>query len=157
VATISAPKPITYSINDLSPAGQNHNYPLLILTQYRKFKIPHTLIDDGAGVNVCPMIVAIKLGIDPEDITLSTTGVRVFDGAYHDVLGIINLTLQIGPSQFDIPFHVTDVSSPFNLLLGRPWIHQNMVLPSTLFRMLKFWWEDCVVIILTEDFERTSK
>jgi hypothetical protein len=128
----------------------------MILTQYRKFKIPHTLIDDGAGVNLCPMMVAIKLGIDPEDITLSSTGVRAFDGAYHDVLGIINLPLQIGPAKFDVPFHVTNVSSPFNLLLGRPWIHQNMVLPSTLFRMLKFWWEDYVVVILAEDFERTS-
>jgi hypothetical protein len=66
------------------------------------------------------MKVASKLGIDLDDITLSTTSIRAFDGAYHDVLGIINLTLQIGPTQFDIPFHVTDVSSPFNLLLGRP-------------------------------------
>jgi hypothetical protein len=69
VATISAPKLLTYSINDLSPVGQNYNYPLYILVQYKEFKIPHTLIDDGAGVNVCLLRVSNKLGIDPIDIT----------------------------------------------------------------------------------------
>jgi hypothetical protein len=56
------------------------------------------LIDDGAGVNVCPLRVAVKLSIDLESIIPTTTGIKAFDDTYHEVLGTIELPLQIGPA-----------------------------------------------------------
>lgn len=51
--------------------------------------------------------------------------VRGFDGAQRTVIGEIYLKLQVGPTEFPILFQVMDVSSNYNLLLGRPWVHMR--------------------------------
>ena len=47
-------------------------------------------------------------------------------------MGEVDLNVQIGPSTFDITFHVVDIKPSYNLLLGRPWMHPNKVLTSSL-------------------------
>ena len=48
---------------------------------------------------------------------------RAFDGVQIDTLGAVNLTIQIGPVEFNAQFQVLDIDSSYNLLLGRPFIH----------------------------------
>ncbi|KAM1845265.1 hypothetical protein ACFX13_019587 [Malus domestica] len=43
-------------------------------------------------------------------------------------------------------FHVIDARTSYNLLLGRHWIHENGVVPSTLHQCLKFYQEEVKVI-----------
>ncbi|KAM1343603.1 hypothetical protein ACFX2F_007783 [Malus domestica] len=43
-------------------------------------------------------------------------------------------------------FHVIDARTSYSLLLGRPWIHANGVVPSTLHQCLKFYREGVKVI-----------
>ena len=35
--------------------------------------------------------------------------------------------------------HVIDARTTYNILLGRPWIHENMVVPSTLHQCFKYY------------------
>ena len=54
-----------------------------------------------------------------------------------DTLGAVNLTLQMGPTEFDAKFQVLDIDTSYNLLFGRPFIHMAGAVPSTLHQMMK--------------------
>lgn len=41
----------------------------------------------------------------------------------------------------DTPYQVIDLDLPYNILLGRPWIHNMQVVPSTYHQCLKFPYE----------------
>ena len=54
-----------------------------------------------------------------------------------DTLGAVNLTIQMGPAEFEAKFQVLDIDTSYNLLLGRPFIHMAGAVPSTLHQMIK--------------------
>ena len=59
-----------------------------------------------------------------------------------DTLGAVNLTLQMGPTEFEAKFQVLDIDTSYNLLLGRPFIHMAEAVPSTLHLMMKLVWKN---------------
>ena len=46
--------------------------------------------------------------------------VRAFNGFRREVIGEINLPIQIGPITFEVVFHVMDIALAYSCLLGRP-------------------------------------
>lgn len=86
-------------------------------------KVARVLVDNGSALNVCPLVTIQKLGIDRSTIRTSNTTVRAFDGSKREVLGDIELPVQIGPYTFDITFQVLYIPAAYNFLLGRPWVH----------------------------------
>ena len=46
--------------------------------------------------------------------------------------------MRVGPVLKPLPLHVIDIPSSFNLLLGRPWLHENMTVSSTTLQCEKF-------------------
>ena len=60
------------------------------------------------------------------------------NGASDRTVGEISLVTQaVGVNQL-IKFQVMDCPSAYNVLLGRPWIHQMRSVPSTLHQSIKF-------------------
>ena len=53
-------------------------------------------------------------------------------------MGTLTIDLLIGPTTFSILFQVLRIPASFNLLLGRPWIHQAGAIPSSLHQKVKF-------------------
>ncbi|XP_049382921.1 uncharacterized protein LOC125847297 [Solanum stenotomum] len=84
------------------------------------------------------------------EIRESRVKVKAFDGAQRSVIGEIYLTIQVGPAEFPILFQVMDVSSNYNLLLGRPWVHMEKAVSSTLHQCVKFEWGRTEVFIHRE-------
>ena len=66
------------------------------------------------------------------------TVVRAFDGTRREVTGEIKIEMQIGPCLFNVEFQVMDISSSYNCLLERSWIHIARAVPSTLHQKIKF-------------------
>ncbi|KAM1256507.1 hypothetical protein ACFX2G_031209 [Malus domestica] len=54
--------------------------------------------------------------------------------------------MTIGELKSSTIFHVIDAKTSYGLLLGRPWIHANGVVPSTFHQCLKFYREIVMVI-----------
>ena len=122
--------------------------------QFKNFHIPLTLVDNGVGLNVCPLCTAIKLRFKAKDITPTTKGMTAFDNTHHDSLEILIILLTIGPVVFDVEFYIVDLEPTFNLLLGCPWLHKHQVIPSILHRMIKFRWGDDVVVVMAKNFDK---
>ena len=66
------------------------------------------------------------------------TVVRAFDGTRREVIGEIEIEMQIGPCTFKVEFQVMDISPSYNCLLERPWIHIAGAVPSTLHQKIKY-------------------
>ena len=77
--------------------------------------------------------------------------VRAFDGTKREVLGNIQLPIQVGPSIFDSEFIVMDINPSYNCLLGRPWIHMAGAVPSTLHQKVKFAVEESLITVVAEE------
>jgi len=81
----------------------------------------------------------------------STMIVRAFDGSKREVMGKIELPIQVGSCVFQITFQVMDILSAYSCLLGRPWIHSIGVVPSTLHQKLKYVMRDNMVTVSGEE------
>src|SRR5436190_2788770 len=53
-------------------------------------------------------------------------------------MGKIKLCRQIGDLKTEVTVYVIDTDTSYNLLLGRPWIHRNHIVPSTLHQVMKY-------------------
>ena len=67
-----------------------------------------------------------------------------------DTLGSVNLTIQMGPAEFEAKFQVLDIDTSYNLLLGRPIIHMAGAVPSTLHKMMKLVWKNEELVVHSE-------
>ena len=72
---------------------------------------------------------------------------RAFDGVLRDTLGAVNLTIQMGPSEFSVQFQVLDINTSYNLLLERLLIHMAGAVLSTLYQMMKLVWQNEELVI----------
>lgn len=58
--------------------------------------------------------------------------------------------MEICPYTFNISFQVLNITTCYDLLLGRPWIHMAGVVPSTLHQQLKYIINGNLVTILAK-------
>ncbi|XP_019184791.1 PREDICTED: uncharacterized protein LOC109179750 [Ipomoea nil] len=64
--------------------------------------------------------------------------IQGFNQGGQRAIGIIRLDLRIGSLSSGVLCHVIDARASYNLLLGRPWIHENGVVPSSWHQCLMF-------------------
>ncbi|KAL0409614.1 UNVERIFIED_CONTAM: Transposon Tf2-12 polyprotein [Sesamum radiatum] len=79
-----------------------------------------------------------KLGITSEDLSRSRLTIQSFDQGTQRAVGMTRLDLIVGELKASTLFHVIDARTSYNLLLGRPWLHENGVVPSTLHQCFKY-------------------
>ncbi len=65
--------------------------------------------------------------------------IKVYDEAERSSKGLVVLPVRIGPMEKDVLFQTVDVEPlAYNILLGRPWIHDMQAVPSTFHQCVKF-------------------
>ena len=72
---------------------------------------------------------------------------RAYDNSSREVSGTVTLELNIGPIIKKVEFQVLNIASCFNMLLGRPWIHDTEVIPSSLYQKVWFLHEGAIITI----------
>uniref|UniRef100_A0A2N9GC03 Retrotransposon gag domain-containing protein n=1 Tax=Fagus sylvatica TaxID=28930 RepID=A0A2N9GC03_FAGSY len=120
VTSILVTNQLTFSDDELPPEGRGHIKALYISVKTNDRIVSRVLIDNGSALNVCLLSTLEKLDIDPTRVRVTSMVVRAFDGTRREVLGEIDLPVEIGPQVYDINFQVLRIDSPYNLLLGRP-------------------------------------
>ncbi|XP_039114762.1 uncharacterized protein LOC120250065 [Dioscorea cayenensis subsp. rotundata] len=64
--------------------------------------------------------------------------IQGFNQHSQKALGSITLPLKFGKISSNVKFHVIDTDASYKALLGRPWIHENQLVPSTLHQCAKY-------------------
>ena len=80
-----------------------------------------------------------RLGIAMKELTRSHLLIQGFNQGRQWVIGMIRLELATGELSSITLFHVIDAKTSYNVLLGRPWLHENGVIPLTLHGCFKFY------------------
>ncbi|XP_075086275.1 uncharacterized protein LOC142168986 [Nicotiana tabacum] len=136
--------------DELPVEDVGHNIAIHITVKYGDKVVSRVLVDGGSRVNISPLSTLWELGIHLREVKESHVRVRAFDGSHKGIIGEIYWAIQIGPVEFPILFQVMDISSSYNLLLGRPWIHMVGAVPSTLHQCMKFVWGFQEIVIHDE-------
>ncbi|RDX92710.1 hypothetical protein CR513_25117, partial [Mucuna pruriens] len=105
--------------------------------------VAKVLIDNGSSLNVMLKSTLDRLPYDGTYMKPSSMVVRTFDGSHREVVGEIEMPMQIDRYTFEITFQVMDIEPTYNCLLGRPWIHMA--------RKLKYVVDNMLVVISSKE------
>ncbi|KAK4708751.1 hypothetical protein R3W88_029676 [Solanum pinnatisectum] len=108
---------ISFCDEELPFEGRMHNKALHVTVMCRDKIINRVLIDDGSGLNICPLSTLRQLKFDLGKLHQNQVNVRAFDGVQRNTLGAVNLDIQMGPAEFKVEFQVLDINTSYNLLL----------------------------------------
>ncbi|XP_012838511.1 PREDICTED: uncharacterized protein LOC105959033 [Erythranthe guttata] len=114
---------MTFTDDDLLLGSKPHNRPL---------------VDGGSAVNILPKSTMRQLGIATEDLSRSRLTIQGFNQEGQRAIGMVRLDLTIEELAASTLFHVIDARTSYHLLLGRPWLHENGIVPSTLHQCFKY-------------------
>ena len=160
LSLVLATNQVSFSNDELPPEGRDYTLAMHFVVKYEDIIVTRVLIDNGSALNVCLMAILERLKVDLSLIKPSTMIIRALDGTHCKVQGKIKLIIEIGQRSFTVNFQLFKVDSPFNMLLGRPWLHEVGAVTSTFHRRLKFISENQLITIMAEDpmtiFQETS-
>ena len=71
---------ISFCDDELSAEGRAHNKALHITVICRGKIVNHVLVDDGSGLNICPLSTLKQLRFDLGKLEQNSVNVRAFDG-----------------------------------------------------------------------------
>ncbi|KAL0447773.1 UNVERIFIED_CONTAM: hypothetical protein Slati_1905200 [Sesamum latifolium] len=114
---------MTFTDEDLLLGSKPHNRPLFVTCYAREQKVNRILIDGGSAA--------------------STKGAK---GSRHHKNELVD-----GGYFSTALFHVIDAKTSYNMLLGRPWLHENGVVPSTWHQCFKYSRDGIVKKVLADD------
>lgn len=150
VNNITSCRNLSFSDEDLTNEGRNHNKALHISVKCGVDNTARVLVDTGSSLNVMPKITLNKLSFEGT-LKPSALVVKAFDGSRRSVVGEVELPIKIGPQVFQILFQVMDINPAHSCFLGRPWIHASGAVTSTLNQKLKFASQDCMITVNGEE------
>ena len=142
---------ISFTDEKIPLEGSDSVKALHITVKCKSYIMPRALIDSGSSLNVISMFTLSRFPVDLSYMKKSQMVVRAFDGTRREVLGVIELPIQIGPCVFNIEFVVMDINPSYNCLLGRPWIHMTGAVPSTLHQKVKYIVEESLITVVVEE------
>ncbi|KAL0361615.1 UNVERIFIED_CONTAM: hypothetical protein Sradi_3846000 [Sesamum radiatum] len=129
---------ITFTDEDLLLGSKPHNRPLFVAGYVREQKVNRILIDGGFAVNILPLRILKELEIPIDELSNSCHMIQGFNQGGQRVVGIIRMQLTMENMVSMALFHVIDAKTSYNMLLGRPWLHKNAVVPSTWHQCFKY-------------------
>ncbi|CAL2254922.1 unnamed protein product [Prunus armeniaca] len=102
-----------------------------------------------------PLFITANFGgipIPKKDLIPTRLTVTNFAGGITKTHGILDADVIVGTKKLKIAFFVVDtMSTTYNALLGRDWIHQTLCVPSTLHQQLALWNEKGYMEIVEAD------
>nr|XP_016435051.1 PREDICTED: uncharacterized protein LOC107761336 [Nicotiana tabacum] len=128
---------ITFTEEDANGLLLPHNDALIISLNVLDFKIKYVLVNPGNLANI------IQLRVLEQDkltgsIILATKLLTAFNLASVTTRGEILLPTNNEGVMKTTLFKVVDGDMGYNIILGRPWLHEMKTVPSTYHHLLKF-------------------
>ncbi|XP_058008208.1 uncharacterized protein LOC131182875 [Hevea brasiliensis] len=157
VGQIQASNFVTLSDDEIDPAGLKYTKALHITVKCKECRVAKVLVDNGSALNVLPSAILAKLPVEPSLMHSSNMVVRAFDGTKRELLGDIELPLQVRACTFNVIFQVMDIEPTYTMLLGRPWIHSANAVAYSLHQKIKYVANEKLVTVKGEEAMLVTK
>ncbi|XP_070019634.1 uncharacterized protein [Nicotiana sylvestris] len=128
---------ITFDDADVDGVLTPHNDALVISLLVHDTNMKRVLIDPGSSVNTILLRVLNEMQAEDKLVPKAHTLSR-FDNSSIVTKGEVAFTTFAEQVVKDTKFHVTEMEMTYNMILGRPWIHEMDAVPSTLHQVIKF-------------------
>ena len=135
-ATQNAPC-ITFTADDMQVKGK-HDRPLYFTGHIDSSEVSRIQVDPEFVLSIMPRQVMHHLGIPTHRLSAIQTIIYGFNANDTRPMGKIKLKCQIRDLRSEVTCYIIDADTSYNLLLGRPWIHRNSIVPSTLHQVMKY-------------------
>lgn len=129
---------ISFTEDALLPGTPEHNRPLYVTGMCEGIRINRILIDPVSSVNLMPMKTLRNLSLSIKHLSTEKISIQGFDQNSQKALGAITLPISVGRFKTQAKFYIINIETSYKALLGRPWLHENFVVPSTLHQCLKY-------------------
>ncbi|KAK0570777.1 hypothetical protein LWI29_006363 [Acer saccharum] len=129
---------VTFRSTDKSDLFSPHHDALVISLHIANCLTKRILIDNGSSCNILFNNALREMQVDESKLSRRTTMLTGFSGEQKSTLGEIVLPVYAEGVNLYINFLVLDCQSPYNAILGRPWIHELKAIPSTYHQLIKF-------------------
>ncbi|XP_058180095.1 uncharacterized protein LOC131298635 [Rhododendron vialii] len=129
---------LTFSSNDLKGVQHPHTDALVVTVGIDKSIVQRVLIDQGNSADLMFYSTFQSLGLSPAQLRTASTPLVSFTGAPVWPLGLITLPVRAGSRVLEIEFVVVASPSPYNVILGRTWLHEMKAVASTFHQVVKF-------------------
>jgi hypothetical protein len=128
-----------------------HNHPLFVIGYIKEQLVNCILVNGGSAVNILPLKVLKNLRISLDQLSHSQLMIQGFNQDGQRAIGKIRLNMLIGDMESGALFHVIDTRTSYKLLLGRPWLHEYGVVPSTYHQCFKYFQDGQIKRIMAND------
>ncbi|XP_026429015.1 uncharacterized protein LOC113324973 [Papaver somniferum] len=131
---------ISFSAKDVPMNGQAHGDPLVITILIEEWGVKRILVDSGSSVEVLFYDTFKRMDLSDDIPIPSTYRIYGFNGAITVPKGEAALKVSDGEGYLDTltTFCVVDVASPYEAIIGRPWLAGINVVASAYHRRLIF-------------------
>ena len=116
----------------------------------REQEVNCILIDDGSTVNILSLKILKELGISLDELLPIKLMIQGFNQGGQRAIRKIRLHMIIGEMESSAPFHVIDAKTTYKVLIGRPWLHEYGVMPSTYHQCFKYFQDGKVKKIVAD-------
>ena len=96
------------------------------------------MINDGSAINVCPLRLLHKFGMNVEDLEESNIIILAYDDSRKPVIGTFKAVVSMGDIKSVIELIILNIPLTFTLPLGRPWFHPLRGIPPIVHQKIKF-------------------
>ena len=115
-----------------------HSDALVVTMQIGNFDIKRILINLRSSAEIMYDSLFKGLGLGHEDLDRKVDPLYGFSGELVMPIGRVTVKVHAGTISSPTEFWVLNSYSPYNAILGRPWLHKMKVVPSTLHQRLRF-------------------
>ncbi|XXG59312.1 hypothetical protein AAC387_Pa04g1418 [Persea americana] len=136
---------IAFKKEDLLLGETKHNRPLYFMGYIKEMLIHRVQIDPGSALNLISTSTLEELGIPPSKLSYTSMSIFGYDGSAQRPIGKIRFRLQFGNLISEVTVYAIKTLSCYNILLGRPWIHEKGVVLLTLHQCIKFVGDDGLI------------
>ncbi|XP_028095465.1 uncharacterized protein LOC114295431 [Camellia sinensis] len=124
---------------DLEGILHPHTDALIITVEIgKRFDVKRVLVDQASAADILYYDLFRKLGLSEQHLTSAVAPMVGFNSQPEWPLGRIVLPVVAGTKTLQIEFLVINTPSPYNVILGRPWIQQMEAVPSTYHQLIRF-------------------
>ena len=115
-----------------------HDRPFYFTGYIGSAQVDRIQVDPGSALSIMPLRLLHHLGVPLNRLSSTNTTIYDFNATNTRPLGKIRLKCQMGDLKTEVTCYVIDAEPSYNLLLGCPWIHCNIIVPSTLHQCMKY-------------------
>ena len=128
----------TIGFTDNYSSANPHHDALVLSLQVANFLIKRVLIDTGSSANIIFTTTLADMSVDQNTISRRSTVLIGFSGEQKFTIGEIVLPVYAEGINKMTTFLILDSPSAYNMIMGRPWIHDMRAVSSTLHQVIRF-------------------